>query len=157
MFCFLNLFYFTVCALVLKLSFFFFFCYCFIFVCLILKNTTVLYYFLQSQKSKQIPEIQDNFSYNLSPTRVMRDSITQIVDLMEGLRCSTLPLACERIVEVQYRDWLLAPSLRKDGSFNQRKKSPGGETAESESDDSNDEGKGKTCPLLGLKICTYTD
>lgn len=62
-------------------------------------------------------------------------SVTQIIDLMEGLRCSTLPLVCERVVEVQYRDWLLAPSLQKDGSFNRRKKPPGEETAESENDD----------------------
>lgn len=40
---------------------------------------------------------------------------------MEGLRCSTLPLVCERIVEVQYRDWLVGPSLKKDGTFNKRK------------------------------------
>lgn len=64
-------------------------------------------------------------------------SITQIIDLMEGLRCFALPLVCERIIEVQYRDWLLAPSLKKDGSFNQRKTSPGEETTES----NNDEGK----------------
>lgn len=47
-------------------------------------------------------------------------SITQVIDLMEGLRCSALPLMCERIVEVQYRDWLVAPSLKKDGTFNKR-------------------------------------
>lgn len=40
---------------------------------------------------------------------------------MEGLRCSALPLVCERIVEVQYRDWLVGPSLKKDGTFNKRK------------------------------------
>lgn len=48
-------------------------------------------------------------------------SITQVIDLMEGLRCSALPLVCERIVEVQYRDWLVGPSLKKDGTFNKRK------------------------------------
>lgn len=48
-------------------------------------------------------------------------SITQVIDLMEGLRCSALPLVCERIVEVQYRDWLVGPSLKKDGTFNRRK------------------------------------
>lgn len=83
------------------------------------------------------------FSFDLSPT--MHDSITQIIDLMEGLRCSTLPLVCERIIEVQYRDWLLAPSLKKDGSFNQRQKSPG---EENENDDSNDEEKGNTYLVL---------
>lgn len=40
---------------------------------------------------------------------------------MEGLRCSALPLVCERIFEVQYRDWLVGPSLKKDGTFNKRK------------------------------------
>lgn len=84
---------------------------------------------------------------------MMHRSITQIIDLMEGLRCSTLPLVCERIIEVQYRDWLLAPSFKKDGSFNQRKKPPGEETTESENDNSNDEGKGKTY-LFGFKILT---
>ncbi|RXN29787.1 tRNA (adenine(58)-N(1))- mitochondrial [Labeo rohita] len=44
-----------------------------------------------------------------------------VIDLMEGLRCSALPLVCERIVEVQYRDWLVGPSLKKDGTFNKRK------------------------------------
>ncbi len=48
-------------------------------------------------------------------------SITQVIDLMEGLRCSALPLVCERIVEVQYRDWLVGPALKKDGTFNKRK------------------------------------
>ncbi len=28
---------------------------------------------------------------------------------------------CERIVEVQYRDWLVGPALKKDGTFNKRK------------------------------------
>ncbi|MCJ8736536.1 hypothetical protein PDJAM_G00013550 [Pangasius djambal] len=77
---------------------------------------------------------------------VYQANITQIIDLMEGLRCSTLPLVCERIIEVQYRDWLLAPSLKKDGSFHRRKTSPGEETTESENDDSNDEGKGHASP-----------
>lgn len=58
-------------------------------------------------------------------------SITQVIDLMEGLRCSALPLVCERIIEVQYRDWLVAPSLKKDGTFN-RRKAPCEEDDESE-------------------------
>ncbi|XP_026882897.2 tRNA (adenine(58)-N(1))-methyltransferase, mitochondrial [Electrophorus electricus] len=65
-------------------------------------------------------------------------NITQIIDLLEGLRCSTLPLVCERIIEVQYRDWLVAPSLKKDGSFHTRK-APSEETIECEEGDSNDE------------------
>ncbi|XP_007257624.3 tRNA (adenine(58)-N(1))-methyltransferase, mitochondrial [Astyanax mexicanus] len=64
-------------------------------------------------------------------------NITQIIDLMEGLRCSTLPLVCERIMEVQYRDWLLGPSLKKDGTFNQRK--PMREETSEEDENSNDE------------------
>ncbi|KAK3537918.1 hypothetical protein QTP70_024574, partial [Hemibagrus guttatus] len=73
---------------------------------------------------------------------VYQANITQIIDLMEGLRCSTLPLVCERVIEVQHRDWLLAPSLKKDGSFNQRRESPDEEATESENDDTNVEGKG---------------
>ncbi|GAA6084917.1 tRNA (adenine(58)-N(1))-methyltransferase, mitochondrial [Tachysurus ichikawai] len=72
---------------------------------------------------------------------VYQANITQIIDLMEGLRCSTLPLVCERIIEVQHRDWLLAPSLKKDGSFNQRRKSPGEEATESENEDGGKEGQ----------------
>ncbi|XP_062378703.1 tRNA (adenine(58)-N(1))-methyltransferase, mitochondrial isoform X2 [Sardina pilchardus] len=48
-------------------------------------------------------------------------NVTQIVDLLEGIRCSKLPLVCERIIEVQYRDWLVAPSFMKDGSFSSRR------------------------------------
>lgn len=45
----------------------------------------------------------------------MYHSITQVIDLLEGLRCLPLPLLCERIVEVPIRDWLVAPALQKDG------------------------------------------
>ncbi|XP_076850692.1 tRNA (adenine(58)-N(1))-methyltransferase, mitochondrial [Brachyhypopomus gauderio] len=69
-------------------------------------------------------------------------NITQVIDLVEGLRCSNLPLVCERVIEVQYRDWLLAPSLKKDGSFNKRKALIE-ETIESQEDDSNDEHEGQ--------------
>lgn len=54
---------------------------------------------------------------------IYQANITQVVDLMESLRYSAFPLVCERIVEVQYRDWLVAPSLKKDGTFNRRKAS----------------------------------
>lgn len=73
---------------------------------------------------------------------LVRVSVTQIVDLMEGLRCSTLPLVCERIIEVQHRDWLLAPSLRKDGTFNQIVPIDG-ESTNSEKEDSNGEENGE--------------
>ncbi|XP_023148701.1 tRNA (adenine(58)-N(1))-methyltransferase, mitochondrial [Amphiprion ocellaris] len=44
-------------------------------------------------------------------------NITQVIDLLEGLRCSSLPLLCERIIEVPSREWLVAPALRKDGRY----------------------------------------
>ncbi|KAM8914038.1 tRNA (adenine(58)-N(1))-methyltransferase, mitochondrial [Spinachia spinachia] len=42
-------------------------------------------------------------------------NITQVIDVLEGLRSLSLPLLCERIVEVPIRDWLVAPALQKDG------------------------------------------
>ncbi|KAI3367959.1 hypothetical protein L3Q82_026783 [Scortum barcoo] len=48
-------------------------------------------------------------------------NITQVIDLLEGIRCLALPLLCERIVDVPIRDWLVAPALRKDGSYCIRK------------------------------------
>lgn len=47
-------------------------------------------------------------------------NITQVVDLLEGLRWSTLPLLCERVVEVPMRDWLVAPARLKDGRYRAR-------------------------------------
>ncbi|XP_077477307.1 tRNA (adenine(58)-N(1))-methyltransferase, mitochondrial isoform X1 [Stigmatopora argus] len=44
-------------------------------------------------------------------------NITQVIDLLEGLRCAALPLLCERIFEVPIRDWLVAPALLKDGRY----------------------------------------
>lgn len=52
---------------------------------------------------------------------VSKCSITQVVDLLEGLRCLQLPLLCERIIEVPIRDWLVVAALQKDGSFCIRK------------------------------------
>lgn len=51
----------------------------------------------------------------------MKRSITQVIDLLEGLRCLALPLLCERIIEVPLRDWTVAPALQKDGSYCMRK------------------------------------
>ncbi|XP_056282991.1 tRNA (adenine(58)-N(1))-methyltransferase, mitochondrial isoform X2 [Pseudoliparis swirei] len=48
-------------------------------------------------------------------------NITQVIDLLEGLRCLRLPLLCERIMEVQLRDWVVAAALQKDGSHCVRK------------------------------------
>nr|XP_015195035.1 PREDICTED: tRNA (adenine(58)-N(1))-methyltransferase, mitochondrial [Lepisosteus oculatus] len=44
-------------------------------------------------------------------------NITQVVDLLEGVRRSRLPLLCERVIEVTHRDWFLAPVIKKDGSY----------------------------------------
>lgn len=52
---------------------------------------------------------------------VLKHSITQVVDLLEGLRCLALPLLCERIIEVPLRDWTVAPALQKDGRYCVRK------------------------------------
>lgn len=48
-------------------------------------------------------------------------NITQVIDLLEGLRCSRLPLVCERIMELPSRDWLVAPAIQKDGRYCIRK------------------------------------
>lgn len=48
-------------------------------------------------------------------------NITQVIDLLEGLRCLCMPLLCERIFELPVRDWIVAPALQKDGSYCVRK------------------------------------
>ncbi|XP_041107042.1 tRNA (adenine(58)-N(1))-methyltransferase, mitochondrial-like [Polyodon spathula] len=42
-------------------------------------------------------------------------NITQVVDLLEGVRHYQLPFFCEKVTEVTHRHWLVAPVLRKDG------------------------------------------
>ncbi|KAF7664430.1 hypothetical protein LDENG_00176410 [Lucifuga dentata] len=48
---------------------------------------------------------------------VYLSNITQVIDLLEGLRCLALPLLCERIIEVPIRNWLVAPARQKDGRY----------------------------------------
>ncbi|XP_061599434.1 tRNA (adenine(58)-N(1))-methyltransferase, mitochondrial [Cololabis saira] len=48
-------------------------------------------------------------------------NVTQVIDLLEGLRCSSLPFLCERVVEVPVRDWMVVPALQKDGRYWTRK------------------------------------
>lgn len=67
--------------------------------------------------------------------------MTQIVELLEGIHYSKLPLVCERVIEVQYRDWYVGPSFRKDGSLNSRRALTE-EGQEEEEEESNGEGKG---------------
>lgn len=61
-----------------------------------------------------------------------------MVDLLEGLRCSQLPLLCERIIEVPVRDWLVAAALQKDGSFCVRK-APKLDDEQTDGDEASDE------------------
>ncbi|KAM6912788.1 tRNA (adenine(58)-N(1))-methyltransferase, mitochondrial [Xenentodon cancila] len=48
-------------------------------------------------------------------------NVTQVIDLLEGLRCYGLPLLCERVIEVPLRDWMVVPALQKDGQYCTRK------------------------------------
>ncbi|XP_060919227.1 tRNA (adenine(58)-N(1))-methyltransferase, mitochondrial isoform X2 [Labrus mixtus] len=48
-------------------------------------------------------------------------NITQVTDMLEGLRCLKLPVLYESTIEVPIRDWLVAPARQKDGSYCTRK------------------------------------
>ncbi|XP_018118180.1 tRNA (adenine(58)-N(1))-methyltransferase, mitochondrial isoform X3 [Xenopus laevis] len=47
-------------------------------------------------------------------------NITQVIDLLEGIRSCQLSLLCEKIKEISVKDWLVAPAVRKDGTISQR-------------------------------------
>ncbi|XP_053568621.1 tRNA (adenine(58)-N(1))-methyltransferase, mitochondrial [Bombina bombina] len=49
-------------------------------------------------------------------------NITQVIDLLEGIRSCQLPFVCEKIMEISVKEWIVAPSFRKDGSISQRVK-----------------------------------
>ncbi|XP_023648352.1 tRNA (adenine(58)-N(1))-methyltransferase, mitochondrial isoform X1 [Paramormyrops kingsleyae] len=67
-------------------------------------------------------------------------NLTQVIDLLEGVRVSGLPLQCERIIEVQHRDWLVAPAVMKDGTAAARV-APFSGTGDEEEEQSHAEGK----------------
>ncbi|KAE8600281.1 hypothetical protein XENTR_v10013171 [Xenopus tropicalis] len=59
-------------------------------------------------------------------------NITQVIDLLEGIRSCRLPLLCEKIQEMSVKDWLVAPSVRKDGTVSQRVEPQGNTESELE-------------------------
>ncbi|XP_069464821.1 tRNA (adenine(58)-N(1))-methyltransferase, mitochondrial [Ambystoma mexicanum] len=47
-------------------------------------------------------------------------NITQVIDMLEGIRICQLSLLCEKVTEVIHKDWLVVPSRQKDGSITKR-------------------------------------
>ncbi|XP_035988735.1 tRNA (adenine(58)-N(1))-methyltransferase, mitochondrial isoform X2 [Fundulus heteroclitus] len=76
-------------------------------------------------------------------------NITQVIDLLEGLRCSGVPALCERIVEVPVRDWVVAPALQKDGQYCTRKAPNLAEDPRSEEEMSDGADGGNFRPAFG--------
>ncbi|CAJ0944402.1 unnamed protein product [Ranitomeya imitator] len=71
-------------------------------------------------------------------------NITQVIDLLEGIRSCELPLLCDNIMEVSITDWLVAPSLRKDGSVSKRVDPQWNWTSETQTPEKGDEDDSRT-------------
>ncbi|KAG9467047.1 hypothetical protein GDO78_015720 [Eleutherodactylus coqui] len=71
-------------------------------------------------------------------------NITQVIDLLEGIRSCQLPLICEKVMEVSVTNWLVAPLLRKDGRISKRVTPQCNLTAEGQTQDQSDDDDGQT-------------
>ncbi|XP_077138211.1 tRNA (adenine(58)-N(1))-methyltransferase, mitochondrial [Ranitomeya variabilis] len=71
-------------------------------------------------------------------------NITQVIDLLEGIRSCELPLLCDNVMEVSITDWLVAPSLRKDGSVSKRVDPQWNWTSETQTPEKGDEDDSQT-------------